>query len=119
MPAVKQVYISIPQQEILNNGGMTVLAGDDPATDSDGASSAASSRYSTSKGLRGTKEARGAPHKELATKVPSLGGDVRQDPAERTQKEAQEPQPSQEEAKLKAKGADKAERILRERMNPK
>ena len=57
MPATKQVYINIPQQEMLNIGGRTFQDVDDPATDSDGASSAASSQYSTSKGPRGTQEA--------------------------------------------------------------
>ena len=88
MPAAKQVYNSISQQEMLKIGGRAILDVDDPATDSDGASKAASFRYFTSKGPRGTQEARGAPHKELATKVPLLGAYPRQDFAKCTQKEA-------------------------------
>lgn len=118
MPAIKQVYINIPQQEMLNIGGRTFQDVDDPATDSDGASSAASSRYSTSKGLRATPESR-VPHKEGATKVPPLEATPAKTSPSARKRKPQDSQPSQEEAKRKSKEADKAERILRERMNRK
>ena len=94
MPAIKHVYTNIPQQEMLNIEGRTFQDVDDPATDSDGASSAASSRYSTSKGLRGTQETKGTPYKELAIKVPPLETTPAKPPPSARKRKPQKPEPS-------------------------